>query len=760
MVKVRFVYYEFKETTKAGWRDFVSVFIVLSLINMLIAQKTAYTTSISILLIACLIGIYFSNLELIKANLIDLAIGLIFIYETVSYFIRYSFLGPGLEYEQEATLVFLFYILLRIFLNNRRRWFLFSVSLLLFIFTITFLSHVRFLFFDIQVTDLFPNDVSHFKAFFAPYNYLINDWSAILLCFLCFVFVAVDFLKNVNFIIWLVIFVVVGILTTFSRGAYLSLLLALPVMFFILKTHHILRFSSINFFFVLLCVFFLLLPFLESILKTCQFSATHSQIKSIGGRYNLLSLGVTLFLDHFFWGVGSGNFSLFASHYFEGNNIPFTSRVTNSFVQALCEKGLIGTLIWILPIVSVLYLWKKREIAIYPVVAMLAVICILAIKELTFSTFFESLEMKMMVILFFAYLCYHYTPQRMLRTNKSISILVLTSILISILAVIIISVTKQKADNYNNFSFTKQLSEESLLNAKKAFHLFPSEGAYSNNISIIYWKLYLEKSNQSFLDSAELYCEKSIAKTPFDFHLQNNLNWIYFYKGKTNLAINKMNYLVSKFPNNSLYLLSLAEMYKRLGNIDNSVYFYKQASMYSPAILENLHRTDFELYKKVAEEIMKRLILYNNPNLINNTDPIQLAKDAQLFLIMNNPNNAELLLNKATSSLPNLSRPYLFLALINLQNKDYTKARANIKRSLWLNNRDYLTLFYKNKVLNSSANSLNSQDEFELSFKEYQSMRSLHYEKTKKWYSSRSFKNDIIPQDFLYKLDYILPDTR
>ena len=149
-------------------------------------------------------------------------------YETVWYFIRYSFLGSGLEYEQEATLVFLFYILLRIFLKNHRRWFLFSVSLIISIFTITFLSHLRFLFFNIQVTELFPKDVSQFKAFFAPYNFLINDWSAILLCFLCFLFVAVDFLKNVNFIIWLFIFVIVGILTTFSRGAYLSLLLSNP----------------------------------------------------------------------------------------------------------------------------------------------------------------------------------------------------------------------------------------------------------------------------------------------------------------------------------------------------------------------------------------------------------------------------------------------------------------------------------------------------------------------------------------------------
>ena len=95
-----------------------------------------------------------------------------------------------------------------------------------------------------------------------------------------------------------------------------------------------------------------------------------------------------------------------------------------------------------------------------------------------------------------------------------------------------------------------------------------------------------------------------------------------------------------------------------------------------------------------------------------------------------------------------------------MQNKAYTKAKVNINRSLWLNNRDYLTLYYKNIVLNSSANFPKGQDEFELSFKEYKAMRSFHYEKTKKWYSSRSFKNDIIPQDLLYKLDYILPVRR
>lgn len=743
------------EETKSAFKAFKLTDLAVSLLvfilfNVLFFRKFHFPESSYLLLVTSAIAWYLIRKQKLKLNNLDFAIVTILIYECISFFCRISSLGEGLPYIQELITAFLFYLMTRVTLYNRQRWFCFIVLLLLFITAITTTGYIQFLFFYLQITQVFTNDISSFKGLFFPFNYLVNDWSGFLVCFFGILYLSVGFFENRNLLLWLLAPIIAGILISFSRGAYLSLLVTLPVTIIVLRYHRGKKITLINTFFFLFVLVAMLLPFLSSIQTTFKFNETLSQTRSTVGRYQLLQIAKDLFFNNWAWGVGNGNFSLRASRYFEDDNIQFTSRVTNSLVQALCEKGLFGTLVWSLPVFLIMYELKEHKTIKY-VVAVTAFLVILFVKEMTFSTFFESIEMKLMVMIAFAYHAF-YTEQERVKMGKIVKIVTPIILLVLLFATILIYQRKKDADLENNLIFTTHDFREMLKHSNKASALFPFEPAYNINKTLIYWKGFLETSDKSFLDSAETYAEKSIAQSPYDFQLQANLYWINYYQGEKQAALDKMKYLSQQFPDKSIYALSVAEMLNQNGFTDKSIPFFLQAVKRAPAILENLRNYDSELYIRIAEEIVKDLGFYKKNKGTVNLDPIQNAKDAQLFLIAKDTSWAEIILRKVNSFYPNMTRAYLSMSLINLKKGNKEEYIVDLRKAELLARNDYLVLFYMSEYLAAIGNNEGSKAMLSYATRLYNTLPSPHNSKALNWYTSRIFNNDILPETMLYKI--------
>jgi tetratricopeptide (TPR) repeat protein len=624
---------------------------------------------------------------------------------------------------------------------------------LIFIVTITSIGYIQFLYFDIRISQFFDKDIFNFKSIFFPFNFLINDWAAFLVCFLGILYISCDFFENRKVLFFLFIPVISGIFLTFSRGAYLSLLVSLPATIAVFRYHQGKKISFINVL-IFLCVLTLMLfPFASSIISTLRYNETLSQIRSTAGRFQLLQLAKTIFFNNFIWGVGNGNFSLYASRYFENDNIQFTSRVTNSILQALCEKGVFGTLIWTLPVFSLLYRFKENKTITKKQVVIIAFLAVVLVKEMFFSTFFESIEMKLMIIILCAYYGLNTREQSQKRIYTiNFSLIIIVLLLIS--TIIIISNRKYKADIENNLIFTSHESREMLIHSNKATALFPYEPAYTINKFLIYWKRFKETSNRSFLDSAEVFAQKSIVQSPYDFQLQSNLYWIYYYQGKKQLAIDKMKQLAQEFPYKSLYLLSVAEMIHQNNGDDNAIPYFSRAVRLTPAILENLRNSDSDIYVKVSEKIVQELRFYKQSQGIFDVDPVQIAKDGQLLLILKDTSQAEILLSRIITIFPNLARPYLNMSLINLEKGNKEQYITNLKKAELLDRSDYLIQFYLSIYLETMGDHEASASLFRSAINLYNSLPSTHNSKARNWYTSRVFKNDIIPETILYKINF------
>lgn len=151
---------------------------------------------------------------------------------------------------------------------------------------------------------------------------------------------------------------VVSIFLTYSRAAYLSLIL----LFFILilniedkfKSIIILCFSGLiiisfapSSFFIRLSSFYNLLK--DIIFNQADFLLLKNKAPSLFLRYQLMKSGVFMFLSNFVFGVGFGNFQLFSKKYGALSN----QVAHNSYLNIAGELGFVGLFIISLIIISI-----------------------------------------------------------------------------------------------------------------------------------------------------------------------------------------------------------------------------------------------------------------------------------------------------------------------------------------------------------------------------------------------------------------------
>jgi O-antigen ligase len=207
------------------------------------------------------------------------------------------------------------------------------------------------------------NDFSQFRHLFRPFQFLSNTWNSILICFLPFTAYLFRHRKENNFLSVLsyicpLTFNTVAIFLSFSRGAILA-----TIVFFVIKislslfsTQPLIRRKVRYDLIVLIFAFsFVLLFYTNEAATTFSLTESISHERSATGRIDVWTRAFYLIKIQPWWGVGSGNFAM---AYNLAPSTPldtFISHPNNIFLQLFVEKGIFGSIVYIIGFALILY---------------------------------------------------------------------------------------------------------------------------------------------------------------------------------------------------------------------------------------------------------------------------------------------------------------------------------------------------------------------------------------------------------------------
>ena len=237
--------------------------------------------------------------------------------------------------------------------------------------------------------------LEQYKGFYRPFGMLSNDWATVLLCLMPFS--AISMLnangKKTVLLAAANCLIIISILVSFSRGAYLSLALFViaSISFSALSKQGLFRRTIFLFSAITVLAFALTLPVAGSVATTIRMNKTVSQQKSVEGRLTKYTEALELFKRQPLLGVGGGNYTLAVERYCNaGQNDIFSPRCTNTYLQLLAERGIVGFCVYAALFVAVLLIvFRRARRGNVDAGILLSAILALMFREVTFSSFFE-----------------------------------------------------------------------------------------------------------------------------------------------------------------------------------------------------------------------------------------------------------------------------------------------------------------------------------------------------------------------------------
>jgi len=235
--------------------------------------------------------------------------------------------------------------------------------------------------------------LEQYKGFYRPFGMLSNDWATVLLCLLPFSTIAMlnaDGKKRLWFAAANCLNITC-ILVSFSRGAYISLALFIIASVAFSTMRSAFRRTILLFGAITVLAFALTLPVAGSVATTIRMNKTVSQQKSVEGRLTKYTEALELFKKQPLLGVGGGNYTLAVERYCNaGQNDIFSPRCTNTYLQLLAERGIVGLCVYAALFAAVLLIaFRRARRDCAEAGILLSAILALMFREVTFSSFFE-----------------------------------------------------------------------------------------------------------------------------------------------------------------------------------------------------------------------------------------------------------------------------------------------------------------------------------------------------------------------------------
>lgn len=682
------------------------------------------------------------------------------------------------------VIVFLYIAYRRYFISPQKKS-LFSIALF---FLTVFLAISTILYFLIYYNTLLNKgitDLNNYKALYNPFGVWNNLWASILLLLIPFTLVFITDSKKIKIKILgllVVLLLIFGVVISFSRGIYLSFIffiITLNILIFrYFKLKQLLIYNGIM-------LFMFVIPISvakNSVVTTFSFNKTVSQQRSTTSRINRWKNTLPLIIDNPILGRGNNSFVFSKNKALVGaEDASFSSKIDNTYLQILLEKGFLGFLgyFYLFVVCSyITYKGLKRKTNTKKQKLELAIIfsglIAFSIRETTFSSFFSNNTVYFLLFhLVFFLIPYDIELKKISISQKPKNIILL--VLLFITSFIAYTYIKNKNLNSYNNKFIKAFYKNERLEAfdflNKSIKLSPNNIILSKNKTLLLSKKTIQidissKYNNLFtikhLDRDTLKVVKKTLKkllklNPYDDETYHNLGWVY-------LALNKMDSskicfrnAIAQNPYNSTYLISNILYNIKKNDYKNIVSDLSKTLRYSPEILESNFYREFTIkYKAIAISAEKKAILGLQNNLGNGDNPILKARLARLLLKKDSIKSLKLL-EEVTTSLPNLSRPWLYKAFLHERVGDTIIAKRNYEKAIFLKRSDFLPKLYYANFLKSIGKNKKSITLYRETLQSYSLIKSETYLRNKTTSNLQTIQNSYIPNDLLYYVKPTIP---
>ena len=261
-----------------------------------------------------------------------------------------------------------------------------------------------------------------------------------------------------------------------------------------------------------------------------------------------------------------------------------------------------------------------------------------------------------------------------------------------------------KACRIDSFYISKNYLEQ-------AIRINPNNPLYYANLGLLYAQSDSSLSISNFisgfiiesaaLDSAITYFEQSVSIGNNESMFMLNLGLLYALKGE---YIKALTYINDSQSSSDIYLLSFGILQEHVNNREVAKDLYVNALYQYPGLLDSHFYSDL----KLRDSLLAEFVLCETEKLLTeeylfSEDPIIAAKLGKIKLYLQKIDEAEILLNKATSELPSLNRPWLYLGNISELRGDTITAIEYYKKAEVLDFSDILPLFYLSRYDKRSA---------------------------------------------------------
>jgi len=666
----------------------------------------------------------------------------------------------------------LIYFILRIFLRKDKQETLFLNIQAGFVILLAILTIGSFYFFKFNIEYEGFSNLVDFKSIFSPLGFLLNDWATIMLLSSVFVSLALIRLRFNTPWFWVLVAglyaVLMSIVVSFSRGAYLSVLLGLLVFFGLGLLLKVVPIKKMLLFFAgtILLIVLTALPVQKEFGTTMGFSGTTSQVRSTSGRVELGKAAFQIIRKEPISGVGNDRFSMRANPYLAQNeDATFTGRATNSYLQLLVEKGIIGFIPWTvfvgLLLLTLFRLIKKRESNSLPALTVFAVFIAILFRELSFSTFFEKSQMQLPFFILAAILVnWDKKPKKYLFSPKWL----ILSFALIYLALGGFVVCFQIADKKNN-SFIEQFQEGNYSDALKAINqairfdprnplLNANKGFLLNTI------LQKDSTHQKDNENALAYYQTAVNHSPYDPWLHHNLAGLYLNKGQVDSAAIHFHKACELSGNTALFHISRGLFQEKTGTADFGLTEFKKAIRLSPDLLDsefaaNLESKNQERFKTMLHKIADSLTI----RMATDNSPILKSRLAKIILTEGDTALAMQLFEQASNQLPNLDRPWYYRGMVKLAQNDTVTFLRYLNRAALLDPRDYLYPLALGNYYHSRNQKRDAIYYYKSTLFNQANLYTQHAMIAPKWYGYKTLPNTILPLGLLNQINPVFDQS-
>jgi len=732
-----------------------------------------------------LFKLFKSKFSFITFTFLDVGFAILFLSEIITSF-NSAYPFNSINSFLRLSFVIILYVGYKVFLGTSKQE---LILLKLIVLISTFLAVFTiddFVSFQDNIKSVGFSSSINFKNLYTPLGNMINAWTSVILIFIplnCLLLLKQSNNRWALLVFLNLVLISFCLLSSFSRGAYICLLISVLIFNILVWRQFSLKKIILFNVIAISLLNVISIPIKEDVLTTVSFNKTESQQRSTSSRINEWQNTKELIKHKPIFGWGQGNFVLAQDKAaFQKEDSVFNSRTQNTYINLIVERGFFGLFSYLVFFGIIFWILihnyrsktdSNEDIILISIIA--SGLFAILLREFTYASIFEFNNVFFMFFCLLFFLIPYDIPLRTIHSTKikyGIPFLFLAAVAsilyINISKVLILEQNGQFLKSYYRDDFKSCNSS-----IKKAVAIPPNNISILKNNSLFLLKNTLEieisemnpqllsftSINKDTLQLVEKNLKKILRLNPYDDESLHNLAWISFALGQKETGQNLLNDAIKLNSYNSIYHISKVLFDLNQENTFEVKNHLIKALRYSPELLESIFFKEFsKKYPKLAKESKQMAILELYKEIKTNDNTVLKARLARL-LLDENPKRAKQLLEDVTSRLPNLSRPWLYLAYLYSQDSSSNSSKivSCYEKSIFLNPNDFLSNTYFGNYYISQHNEKKGMQFYRSSLFSYSTIKTSNFAKNYLFSNIPVIANSIIPNNLLY---YTAPDPQ